>query len=74
MKKLVCGALVTVIGLVFSVVCINYAMQYSWDYYGIKGLLGSLLGTRMIVPLIISFVVMISGLVYSFWCAYQKEK
>lgn len=74
MKKLVCGVLVTVVGLVFSVVCLSYAMQNPWTYHNIGGLLGSLLGTRMLVPLIISFIVMLLGIGYSFFCAYKKDK
>ncbi len=74
MKKTVCGVLVTVIGLVFSVVCLVYAMQHPWNYKGIDGLMGSLLGTKMLIPLILSFIVMLSGLVYCFWSAYQKDE
>lgn len=70
---MICGALVTVIGLVASVICLQYAMANPCIYIEIGGLLGSLLGTRMLIPLIISFVVMLVGVGYCFVCAYKKE-
>ena len=71
-KKMVCGVLVTIIGLVFSIFAFAYAAMNPWDYNGIDGLLGSLLGTQMLTPLILALTVMLAGLGYCFWCAYRK--
>lgn len=73
-KKMVCGVLLTVIGLVFSIFALAHASMHPWDYNGIDGLLGSLLGTQMLTPLILSMTAMLAGLGYCFWCAYRKEK
>lgn len=73
-KKMICGILLTIIGLVFSALCFINALLNPWDYNGITGLLGSLLGTRTLVPFCISFAVMIGGLVLCFWRAFTKGK
>ena len=73
-KKMICGVLVTVIGLAFSMFTLAYAAMNPWDYNGIDGLLGSLLGTQMLMPLMLSMTVMLAGLGYCFWCAYRKDK
>ena len=73
-KKMICGVLVTVIGLAFSIFALAYASMNPWDYNGIDGLLGSLLGTQMLTPLILALTMMLAGLGYCFWCAYRKDK
>ncbi len=72
-KKILCGALVALIGLAFSIVFLVYAMKHPWSYNDIEGLLGSLLGTKMFIPLIISLITMFSGVIYSFLCAYKES-
>lgn len=71
---MVCGVMLTVIGFVFSVICFINALLHPWNYEGIEGLLGSLLGTDTLVPFIISLVVMALGLLICFWSAFRKEK
>ena len=44
--KLLCGLLLTLVGLVFSSICFIYAVMNPWNYNGINGLLGSFLGTK----------------------------
>ena len=41
--KLLCGLLLTLVGLVFSSICFIYAVMNPWNYNGINGLLGSFL-------------------------------
>ena len=48
--KVIFGALLTVVGLVFSAFSFIYAAQNPWNWNGIDGLLGSFLGTHMLVP------------------------
>ncbi len=72
-KKMVCGVLLTIIGLIFSAITFIYAALNPWNYNGIDGLLGSFLGTNMLIPFIILMIVMIVGLVYCFLCAYSKK-
>jgi len=73
-SKMICGILVTLIGLVFSAFSFIYTALTPWNWNGIDGLLGSFLGTHMLVPFIISTAVMLAGLVLCFITAYRKEK
>lgn len=73
-KKMVCGVLLTVIGLVYSVVCFIYAAMNPWVYNGIDGVLGSFLGTGTLVWFIVTVIVMCAGLVICFMEAFRKEK
>lgn len=69
--KLVCGILLTVIGLVYSAVCFARALWTPWTYNGIGGLLGSLLGTGVLCPFVLSLLVMGLGLGICVWCAFR---
>ena len=69
----VAGVLLSVIGLVFSAFAFIYAALNPWNYNGITGLLGSFLGTHMLIPFIISTLVMLAGLAICFWRAFTKE-
>ncbi len=71
---MICGVLVTLIGLVFSAFSFIYAALNPWSWNGIDGLLGSFLGTHMLVPFILSTAVMLAGLVLCFVIAYSKKK
>lgn len=73
-KKMICGVMLTVIGFVFSVICFINVSLHPWNYEGIDGLLGSLLGIDTLVPSIVSLAVMVSGITICFWQAFQKEK
>ena len=73
-KKMVCGIMLTIVGLVFSALCFIYAAMNPWDYDGITGLLGSFLGTRMLTPFIFSTIIMLAGLALCFWIAFQKAE
>ena len=73
-KKMVCGILLTIIGLVFSAFCFINAVLNPVIYNGIDGLLGALLGNETLIPFIISLLVMVFGLAICFWRAFGKEK
>jgi len=73
-NKMAMGALVTIIGLVFSAFSFIYAAINPWNWNGIDGLLGSFLGTHMLIPFIVGTVVMIIGFVICFREAYGKKK
>lgn len=72
-NKMVFGALITIIGLVFTSLTLIYAELHPWDWNGIDGLLGSLIGTKMLIPLIIAIGVMIRGLVICYKEAYKDK-
>lgn len=72
-NKMVFGVLITLIGLVFSAFSFIYAALNPWIWNGIDGLLGSFLGTHMLIPFIIGLVVLIIGLIICFREAYLKH-
>lgn len=72
MKKTIFGGLIALIGLVFSVSAFICAAINPCDYNGITGLLGSFLGTDMLIPFIISTIVMLVGLTICGNEAYRK--
>ena len=78
-RKMVCGILLVIIGLVFtSFIKIYYELYEkitkSDNELQIFGIFGSLLATHMLVPLIISLVILISGLLICFLLAFSKKQ
>lgn len=72
-SKMICGVLVTLIGLVFSAFSFIYAALNPWNWNGIDGLLGSFLGTHMLVPFMLSTALMLAGLAFCFFIAYKEK-
>ena len=62
--KLLCGLLLTLVGLVFSSFCFIYAVMNPCNYNGINQ-------TR--VPFIISTAAMCAGLILCFYVAFHKD-
>lgn len=73
MKKIIFGGLLVIVGLSGAAFCIVAAVAEPWNYNGITGLLGGLLGNRMLVPLILNSVVVVIGLVISWYEAYIRK-
>ncbi len=71
--KLLCGLLLTLVGLVFSSFCFIYAVMNPCNYNGINGLLGSFLGTQTLVPFIISTAAMCAGLILCFYVTFAAS-
>ena len=74
MKKFIFALLLTGIGFAFSLFCFIYAACNPWTYNGIDGLLGSLLGTGLLVPFVISFAVLLAGLFLAWREAYGGKR
>lgn len=70
MRKMVFGILLTLVGLVFSAASFLYAAMNPWEWNEIDGLLGSFLGTHMLIPFLLGMAVMILGLAICFREAY----
>ena len=62
MQKIIFGMLLTFIATLFALCTFIIAALQPWNYNGIGGLLGSFLGTHMLVPFIISMSIMCLGL------------
>ena len=73
MKKIIFGSLITFIGVILSACCFSYAAEHPWSYNGIDGLLGSFLGTQMLIPFIIGCVATLIGLTICFIESYIKK-
>ena len=74
-RKMVCGILLVIIGLVFTSVSIIYValsenITYSDNGRQIFGIFGSLLATHMLI----SLVILISGLLICFLLAFSKKQ
>lgn len=72
MKKMFFGSLLILMGLAFCIPIFLTAQSKLWDYNGITGLLGSLLGERLIVPFIVSILIIFTGLIICYVEAFIK--
>lgn len=72
-KKMVFGGLLAMVGLFYSGFFIIYAGLNPWSWNEIEGLLGSLLGNRLIIPFVISVLVMLTGIAICWKETYRKE-
>lgn len=73
-NKMIYGALLTLIGLVFSRLSFLYASMNPWYLDNMNGFVGALVGTNMWVLLFIGMVIMILRLVICFKEAYPDIK
>lgn len=63
MKKFILGIVWQMMGFLGAVVVIcTAALNGPWDYNGITGLLGALLGTRLIWPLSVCILLFLLGI------------
>ncbi len=73
MKKIFCGAVVTLIGVIYSIALMVLATVNDVYSNGLSGLWGLLQGYDVELPFIISLGVVIVGLLYVFG-EYLKRK
>ncbi|WP_167956843.1 hypothetical protein [Anaerosporobacter faecicola] len=73
MKKFIYGVMITFIGLLFFAFSFFYAVMNPGTYNNISGLYGSLLYSGLTVPFIISFIVLIIGIIICGVEAYRKK-
>ena len=71
MKKMILGIVWQVLGFFGSILLLCAAAQRPWSYNGIEGLLGSLLGTRLIIPFVVCIVLFLAGIVL---CLLDRNK
>ena len=72
MKKMILGIVWQLMGFLGSIIILCSAAPYQWDYNGITGILGSLLGLDLIIPLIICIIFFICGAVVCFKAIGEK--
>ena len=66
MKKMMLGIVWQVLGFIGAIALVCVAVFHPWDYCGIEGLLGSLLGTNLLLPLIVCIVLFALGVIFCF--------
>ena len=65
-KKMILGIAWQLMGFLGSIAILCSATLHQWDYNGITGVLGSLLGLGLIIPFIACITLFICGLVVCF--------
>lgn len=63
MKKMVLGVVWQILGFIGAIAIVCTAAPHDWNYCGIEGLMGSLLGMNLLLPLVICIVLFILGAV-----------
>ena len=66
MKKMMLGIVWQLMGFLGSIAILCSATLHQWNYNGITGILGSLLGLDLIIPFIVCITLFICGLVVCF--------
>ena len=66
MKKMMLGIVWQLMGFLGSIAILCSATLHQWDYNGITGVLGSLLGLDLIIPFIVCITLFICGVVVCF--------
>lgn len=66
MKKMILGIAWQLMGFLGSIAILCSVTLHQWDYNGITGVLGSLLGLDLIIPFIVCITLFICGLVVCF--------
>ena len=72
MKKMLLGCVWQVLGFLGAIIILSSAAPHQWNYNGIEGLLGSLLGLDLLLPLVICIALFILGVVVCFLAIQEK--
>ena len=64
MKKWICGLVWQALGFLGAILVLCTAATQRWDYNGIEGIVGSLLGLELTIPLFVCIVIFIVGSVF----------
>lgn len=72
MKKMILGIVWQLMGFLGSIIILCSVAPHEWDYNGITGILGSLLGLGLIIPLIVCIIFFICGVVVCFKAIGEK--
>ena len=72
MKKLILGIAWQILGFLGAIIILCSAAPHQWDYNGITGIMGSLLGLDLVLPLIVCTVLFVVGGVFCFKGMQEK--
>lgn len=62
MKRFVFGLWLSLLGFLGTMTCLIYAAENPWDYNGVTGLPGALLGTDLLAAFVLSLLALALGL------------
>lgn len=74
MKKIYCGAVIALIGVIYSVALMVLSTINDVTSNGISGLWGLLQGYDVVLPFIISLGIVVVGIVICIWGMCEKDK
>ena len=74
MKKIFCGAIIALIGVIYSIAPMALATVYDVRSICVSGLWGLLQGYNAELPLIISLGVVVVGIAVCIFGAFEKKK
>lgn len=66
MKKLMFGISWKTLGFLGAIIILCSAALHQWDYNGITGIMGSLLGLELMIPFIVSIAFFVVGCVFCY--------
>lgn len=66
MKKMILGCVWQILGFLGAIIILCSAAPHRWDYNGVTGILGSLLGVDLILPLVVCVALFIFGVIICF--------
>ena len=72
MKKMMLGIAWQILGFLGAIIILCSAAPHHWNYNGITGIMGSLLGLDLMLPLIVCIVLFIVGGVFCFKGMQEK--
>lgn len=74
MKKIFCGAVIALIGVIYSISLMVMATINDVSSNGVIGLWGLLQGYDVALPFVISLCVVIIGIAVCVWGVFEKKK
>ncbi|MCM1498399.1 MAG: hypothetical protein NC124_08020 [Clostridium sp.] len=72
MKKMILGIAWQVMGFLGAIIILCSAAPHDWDYHGITGIIGNILGLGLMLPFLVCVVLIVAGLVLCFKCLNEK--
>lgn len=72
MKKWVLGVVWQVMGFFGAIIILCAASPHQWDYHGITGIIGSLLGLDLMIPFVVCAIMFVVGVVISCKNIYKE--
>lgn len=73
MKKMILGIVWQILGFFGAIIILCSAAPHQWSYNGITGLLGSLLGLDLLIPLILCIILFVVGVIFCFIELQEKK-